>query len=139
MSVIDRVQVRYSEAFKMHVINDLESGKLASLEQARRHYGINGSTTIKKWLKKYGRNHLLAKVIRVEKPNEPDRIKSLQAKISQLETALASTQIESLLNRAVFEVLCKEVNVEPEAFKKKVNMQQSNKPKRRRSKVKKRK
>ena len=62
--------VRYSEAFKMQLIQELESGKLDSIEHARRSYGITGTTTIQKWLKKYGRNDLRAKVVRVEKPDE---------------------------------------------------------------------
>lgn len=129
MSIRDRVHVRYSEAFKMQVIKELESGKFANQEQARRRYGIKGSVTIRGWLKKYGRTDLMVKAIRVEKPNEQDQLRSLQAKIGQLEKALANTQIESLLNKSVFEVLCDQVGVEPEAFKKKVNMQQSTKPK----------
>ena len=47
--------IRYSEAFKLKVVTELENGKLISIEQAKRKYGIRGSMTISGWLKKYGR------------------------------------------------------------------------------------
>lgn len=135
MSSKDRVSVRYSEAFKIQVINELESGKLSTLEAARRAYGIGGGSTIQKWLSKYGRNDLRAKVIRVETPEQQDQIKKLKKQIRQLESALAQTQIENLVNESRYEVLCKEVGIDPEEFKKKVDTQQSNRPvKRRRGK-----
>jgi len=57
--------VRYSEAFKLQVVNELETGVLESVAEARRRYGIPGSETVVKWLKKYGRAVLLLAVHRV--------------------------------------------------------------------------
>lgn len=122
MSCKGKIVVRYSEAFKMQLIQELESGKLDSIEHARRSYGIAGTTTIQKWLKKYGRNDLRAKVVRVEKPNEQDQIKRLRNEVKALRSALAETQVENLVNRSVYEVLCNEVGVDPGEFKKKANM-----------------
>ena len=122
MSCKGKVVVRYSEAFKMQLIQELESGKLDSIEHARRSYGIAGTTTIQKWLKKYGRNDLRAKVVRVEKPNEQDQVKRLRNEVKALKSALAETQVENLVNRSVYEVLCNEVGVDPGEFKKKANM-----------------
>ena len=119
MSCKGKIVVRYSEAFKMQLIQELESGKLDSIEHARRSYGIAGTTTIQKWLKKYGRNDLRAKVVRVEKPNEQDQIKRLRNEVKALKSALAETQVENLVNRSVYEVLCNEVGVDPGEFKKK--------------------
>jgi len=122
MSCKGKIVVRYSEAFKMQLIQELESGKLESLEHARRTYGIAGTMTIQTWLKKYGRNDLRAKVVRVEKPNEQDQINLLRNEVKALKSALAETQVENLVNRSVYEVLCTEVGVDPSEFKKKVNM-----------------
>ena len=47
----NRVQIRYSACFKQRVISELESGRFASAEAARVHYGIGGSSTIDKWLR----------------------------------------------------------------------------------------
>ncbi len=38
--------IRYSEAFKQQVLCELEEGKLESIEQARRVYGIRGGGTM---------------------------------------------------------------------------------------------
>ena len=135
MAITKKANNRYSEAFKLQVVNDLESGKLGSISEANRHYGIPGGETVKKWLIKYGRNHLVPKVICVEKPEEQNQIKKLKSEVKQLKEALADTHMQSLLNEAVFEELCEEVGVDPEAFKKKVSTQQLNVPRRSRRKV----
>jgi len=134
MAYIPRRVTRYSEAFKMQLVQELESGKFDSIEHARRTYGIGGTTTVQKWLKKYGRNDLRARIVHVQKPNEQDQVKKLKEEIKTLKEALAETQIQSLLNRSVYEVLCQEIGVDPEAFKKKANIRQSSKPSRRRPK-----
>lgn len=138
MTTSGRANNRYSEAFKMQVISDLESGKLGSVTEARRHYGISGSTTVNSWLMKYGRNHLCPKVIRVEKPEEQNQIKKLKDEVRQLKAALADTHMQSLLNEAVFEELCEEVGIEPEAYKKKASTPQLKGRRRSRQKVRKR-
>ncbi len=132
MASKDWLHFRYSEAFKMQVIKELESGKLGSLEEARRVYGIGGSVTIQKWLSKYGRNDLKGKVIRVEKPEEVNQVKLLKEQVKQLKEALADTQVESLVNKSVYELLCENVGVDPDEFKKKVAIQPSKKLSRKR-------
>lgn len=114
--------VRYSESFKMQVISELESGKLDNMAHARRHYGIGGSLTINGWLKKYGRNDLMPKVVRVEKPGEADQTRELKEQIKQLKEVLADTHVDGLLYKAHFEILCKEMSIDPEEYKKKLAM-----------------
>lgn len=123
----DRISVSYSEAFKIQVISELESGRLDSIEAARRVYGIGGGATIQKWLDKYGRNDLRAKVIRVETPKQRDEVKALKKQIRQLEQALSQTQIDNLINESLYEVLCEDVGVDPDEFKKKVDARPSKK------------
>ena len=113
--------VRYSEAFKMMVISELESGKLSSIYAARRKYGIAGACTIKLWLKKYGKNHLNSKVIRVETVQDVDEKQALKRRIAELEKALADTTVRSVMDRAYFEVLCERQGItDVEGFKKKL-------------------
>ena len=81
----NRVQSRYSACFKQRVISELESGRFASAEAARVHYGIGGSSTIDKWLRRYGRNHLRAKVVIVQVPDEIDQLKALRQQVAELE------------------------------------------------------
>ena len=58
--------VRYSEAFKLQVVSEIESGKFKSLHEAQKRYGIRGSGTITYWINQYGKNHLLNKVVVVK-------------------------------------------------------------------------
>lgn len=112
---------RYSEAFKLQVVSELESGKLGSHAAACRRYGIGGGATIKSWLRRYGKNHLLHKVVRVEKPGERDQVKILQARIRDLERAVADAKVQETLHKAYFEIVCEEFGVlDPGALKKNV-------------------
>jgi transposase len=98
-----RVFIRYSESFKLHVVSEIESGNL-TIERARRRYGIRGGWTVQKWLRRYGKNHLLGKVVRVERPEEKDRIKELEAKVRELESALAHSQVKLFAYESLIEV-----------------------------------
>jgi len=50
---VKRTQKDYTLSFKLQVVKEIESGQLGSTE-AQRKYGIQGDSTIKKWLRKYG-------------------------------------------------------------------------------------
>lgn len=115
-----RVVMRYSMAFKQQVVKDLESGRFGSIGQAQRHYGITGAVTIRKWLHRYGKDHLCPKVVRVEKPDEKDQIRQLKQRIQQLEQALGQTQAENVLNQEFLKLACDGLGQEVEVFKKKV-------------------
>ena len=113
---------RYSEAFKLLVVSELESGKLVSVGEAKRQYGITGSTTVNQWLKKYGRHQHLPRVIRVEIPNEQDRLKALQQENSRLKKTLAETHMKAVLYESWFEIACREFGVvDLDAFNKKLD------------------
>lgn len=60
MTIMRKTTVRYSDCFKRSIVEEIEKNGL-SIEDCRRKYGIGGSSTIQKWLKKYGKNHLLNK------------------------------------------------------------------------------
>ena len=47
-------RVLFTEAFKRHVVGEVESGRISQSEASRR-YGILGHSTILKWCRKYGR------------------------------------------------------------------------------------
>jgi len=111
--------IRYSEAFKIDVVSALESGKVDGIPQAMKRFGITGATTVKSWLLKYGKNHLIPKVVRVEKPNEKRRIEELRKEVDKLKKALAESHMESRMNNAWFEILCENSGIDKETFKKK--------------------
>ena len=116
--------IRYSEAFKLQVVSELESGKFRTHLEAREAYGITGCSTIPSWLKKYGRDHLLKKIVRVETVNEKDEIKALKKEIAQLKEAVADSRIQELIHKAAFDVVCKEYGLgSPDEVKKKLDVQ----------------
>jgi transposase len=116
-----RVIVRYSIGFKLQVVNQLESGRFSSICEAKGHYGISGADTIQRWLRKYGRNELCPKVVRVEKPNEQDQVRQLKKQIKQLKEALGQTQAENVINQEFLKIACEEMGQDVDAFKKKAD------------------
>src|SRR5215475_781883 len=92
-----RGAVRYSEAFKMEIVRELEGG-LVNIDQIRRKYGVGGCSTIRRWASKYG-NGSVGKVIRVEKPEEINERAELKRRVRALERALADANIDLALER----------------------------------------
>lgn len=112
--------IRYSEGFKLHVLRDLEEGKFTTRAAAVRAYGIRGCGTIERWAAKYGKHHLLGKVIRVEKPEEINESKELRKRVRQLEKALADANLEHRFDEAYLRIACRAAGIEDiDDFKKK--------------------
>jgi transposase-like protein len=110
----------YSEAFKLQVLRELESGKFASKEAARRAYGIRGVGTLLNWIDRYGMVHLRERVVRVEKPKEVSEAKALRQRVRDLEKALASAHLDHLLDDAYLRIACRAAGIEDvDGFKKK--------------------
>ena len=114
-----QVIYRYSMAFKQQVIADVESGRFSSAWEACGHYGLS-QQTVGRWLKKYSKNHLVARVVRVEKPDEKDQLKELKQQVKQLQRLLGRKEAEKALADAMLEMACDELGTDVESFKKKV-------------------
>jgi transposase len=120
MTKKSRIQpaIRYSEAFKMEIVRELETGLINS-DQIRRKYGIGSNGSIRGWVKKYG-NGSVGKVIRVEKPQEINERDELKRRVRALEKALADANIDLVLERAYTQIACERAGIKDiEAFKKK--------------------
>ena len=109
--------IRYSEAFKMAVVRELEEQDLP-FEQVRRKYGILGCFTVQAWVRKYG-NGSRGKRIVVQKPEEINEVARLRAELRRVKEALADAHVDLALERAFTEVACKRIGMDPEEFKKK--------------------
>jgi transposase len=92
MSGSQRTVIRYSISFKRQIVNEIEEG--ASISLIQRKYGIKGGETIQKWMRKFGKNHLLSKVIKIQTVEERDQLKAMQEEIKRLKTALADAYLE---------------------------------------------
>ncbi|MDR1182068.1 MAG: transposase [Bacteroidales bacterium] len=82
---------RYSLCFKEKVVQEISSG--SSISEVRRRYGINGNTTVQGWIKHFGREELLNKVVRIEMIGEKDRLKELESEVKKLKIALVEKTI----------------------------------------------
>ncbi len=96
--------IRYSISFKQKVVKEIEDEGLGLSEAARR-YGIKGGSTLNLWIKRFGKNHLLNKIVRVEMKGEKDRLKELEAEIKKLKIALADTTMQKHALETLIEVV----------------------------------
>jgi transposase-like protein len=119
--------IRYSEAFKMEIVRELETDDL-SFANIRRKYGIKGCETVQRWARQYG-NGTRGKVIRVEKPGEINELKRLRERVRRLETALADANVDLALERAYTRLACQRAGIKDVGeFKKKADGQPGTRP-----------
>ena len=109
--------IRYSQAFKMQLVREVESGEATALS-VQRKYNIKGSGTVLRWVRQYGSGKY-GKVIRVERSNEVSEAARLRSQLRQTKEALADTHMELALEQAFLAVACEELDQSVEGFKKK--------------------
>ena len=69
------------------------------------------------------KNHLLNKVVRIEMKDEKDRIKELEKKIRQLESALSNEHIKNIVLESLVDIAREKYGID---LKKKNGQKQSN-------------
>ena len=112
---------RYSEAFKLQVVRELEEGKYGSCHAAAEAYGVGAMVTVQRWVRAYGKEQLLRKVIRVETPEERSELRKLKDRVKELERALVDAHLDLRLEREYVKMACTAAGIEDVAgFKKKV-------------------
>ena len=114
-----RTSISYSEAFKRQVVEEIDRGRHKSPQAAMRAYGIKGAATVDKWVRKYGREELLPKRIRIETMKEIDELKEARKRIRILEAAVADAHIDCCLEKGFLRAACDRMGVTPDEFKKK--------------------
>ena len=118
--MVAKVVMRYSEAFKLQVVRELEQGRFESVEAAGRAYGVKGSDTVARWIRSFGKDHLLGKVVRVMKADERAEVEALRKRVRELERALADAHLDLKLEAAYVKLACEAAGVRDVAeFKKK--------------------
>ncbi|HPK29867.1 MAG TPA: hypothetical protein PK979_02355 [Bacteroidales bacterium] len=103
MTKVQKTTTRYSDCFKLQVVEEIENNGL-SIKDCRLKYGIGGGSTIQKWLLKYGKQHLLNKIVRVETRDEIDELKRLRAENEALKKAYAELALHHKCSEKVIEV-----------------------------------
>ena len=103
--------VRFTEALKLHVVREVESGRISSSE-ANRRYGILGHSTILKWCRKYGRLPWVPlkgnKGLMDEKDIELLRLKN---EIKELKRELENARMKNVVMETLVDVAERELKV----------------------------
>lgn len=94
-------QKRYSEAFKLQVVEEYENG--ASINNLRQRYGIGSALTIKRWVKKYARSGLRTGVVRIQTVQDHQEYQAMKARIQELEKALAQVVLDKQMLETTLE------------------------------------
>lgn len=92
-----RTQKDYSLSFKLQLVQEIERGELTK-SQAKLKYGIQGDSTVTKWLQKFGNFDWEHQIPRTMSKTPEQRILELEAKVKLLEKQKA--RAEYLAERA---------------------------------------
>jgi transposase-like protein len=92
----------YSMAFKMQVVREYEEG--ASIYSLTRKYGIGSYTTIKRWIKQYGRIGLRTEKVVIQTVEDQIEFRAMKERIAELEAALAEAVLENRMLKTTLEV-----------------------------------
>lgn len=98
-----RIHNRYSVAFKMQVVEEVENG-LITVEGARKLYNIPGKGTIAEWVEKYGINQRINKAVYVMTKTEELELIRLKKEVKRLQTALDDSQLRNLALETLVEL-----------------------------------
>ena len=109
--------IRYSNAFKMQAVREVEAGEVCA-EAVQRKYRIKGKGTVIRWVRQLGSGRY-GKIIRVEKAHEVNERAQLRSELRRAKEALADTHMELALEQAFLVVACEELDQSLEDFKKK--------------------
>ncbi len=88
---VKRSQKDYSYAFKLQVVEEIESGFI-SKKAAQRKYGIQGNATILAWLEKFGNLDWQNKTHKSMGKSPEQKLLELEAKVKLLEKQKASLE-----------------------------------------------
>ncbi|WP_199726272.1 transposase [Aquimarina sp. BL5] len=94
---VKRTQKDYSLSFKLQLVEEVELG-LLSKSQAKLKYGIQGDSTVTKWLQKYGTFDWENQAPKTMSKTPEQKILELEAKVKLLEKQKA--RAEHLAERA---------------------------------------
>jgi len=115
---------RYSETFKIHVVSEIENGKL-SLAEVSRKYNIAGHMTVSKWRRKYGlRTNKQGNPKGTVMAKEEHEMIRLQNEIKALKDELEAARMKNVVLETMVEIAEKELEI---PIRKKYGAKQSEK------------
>ena len=114
---------RYTDAFRQTVVSEIVSGKWKSVWEASRAYGITGTSTVARWMIKYGYGHLLNRVIIVANEKPEEELKKLRRELKQAKEALADMTVKALVTENMLDIFAESQGLDPKEVKKKLASQ----------------
>ena len=102
----------FTEAFKLHVVDELESGRL-SQASAMRKYDILGHSTVSKWCRKYGRMQVSfkPKAVKMEMTKESQENLYLKNEIKALKRELEDARMKTIVWETLVDIAEKELGI----------------------------
>lgn len=97
-----QITKRYSEGFKLKMLDELSTGKYTKRE-IYRAFGIP-SSTLNDWIRKYERLDLMNTRIMVENKDDLTKVKQLEKEIEQLKKLVLKKDMEQMVNDSYLEV-----------------------------------
>jgi transposase-like protein len=101
---------RYSQAFKLQVVREYETG--ISIYELRQRYGIGGYETIKNWIKQYSRSGIRSEKVVIQTVEDQLEVKAMKARIAELEKALADAVIDNRMLNTTLEVASERLEID---------------------------
>jgi len=120
-------QKRYSESFRLMVLEELRTGKWDSLNQAARAYNIR-NCTIENWLERHGMQHLRRRILHVNTAEDVSEIARLKAEVKALKAQLFDAMLDQRIEHATLAQACRLLNTTPEDLKKNSGLKSSTAP-----------
>ena len=108
---------RYSEAFKLKVMEELRDGKWKTVADAATAYGVSAKG-VRYWMKRLGFEHLNGRIIYVKTTTEIDEIKRLKAENKRLKERLADEMLEHKIDEVTLRIACRNLGTTPDDLKK---------------------
>jgi transposase-like protein len=114
-----RTQRDYTVSFKQSVVDQVERGEM-SYKAAQHRYGIQGNTTVLRWLRRYGRQNWMAGTpspflqdlpMPLSRLTPEQRIKELESLLSQARQREQEAEQKAEFFKAVVDVLEKDYGV----------------------------
>jgi len=98
-----RTQCDYTMGFKLQVVAAVEKGDM-TYKQAQKIYGIQGRSTVLRWLRKHGTLDW-TQPVRLTMPRSPKAKETPAQKIKRLERELEDEHLRNLLLNEVVDIL----------------------------------
>ena len=105
-------QKSFSEAFKIQIVKEVESGTISNRD-ANRKYGILGHSTISKWRKKYGTLPAINEYIKQREHMErkANELEDLKNEVNNLKLELENAHLENTVLNTMLTIAEKEFDI----------------------------